>query len=50
MQTLDPPLDAMLLTAELISSPMHVAVALIMTPPPEGTTGAAFMARCTSRR
>lgn len=42
MQTLDP-LDAMLLTAELISSPMHVAVALIMTPP-EGTTSADFMA------
>ena len=41
METLDV-LDAMLLTAELISSPMHVAVALIMTPP-EGVTGAAFM-------
>jgi WS/DGAT/MGAT family acyltransferase len=41
MEMLDP-LDAMLLTAELISSPMHVAVALIMSPP-EGMTGAAFV-------
>lgn len=41
MATLDP-LDAMLLTAELISSPMHVAVALIMSPP-KGMTGTAFI-------
>lgn len=32
MDTLDP-IDALMLTAELVSSPMHVAVLLIMTPP-----------------
>jgi WS/DGAT/MGAT family acyltransferase len=41
METLDP-IDAMMLTAELISSPMHVAVAMIMSPP-TGTTGATFL-------
>ena len=41
METLDP-FDAMLLTAELISSPMHVAVALIMSPP-QAMTGTAFV-------
>ncbi|MBB3605733.1 WS/DGAT/MGAT family acyltransferase [Mycolicibacterium sp. BK556] len=41
METLDP-FDAMMLTAELISSPMHVAVALIMSPP-EGMTGTEFI-------
>jgi WS/DGAT/MGAT family acyltransferase len=41
MATLDP-LDAMLLTAELISSPMHVAVALIMSPP-TGMAGTTFI-------
>ncbi|WP_431237130.1 wax ester/triacylglycerol synthase family O-acyltransferase [Mycolicibacterium aichiense] len=41
METLDP-LDAMMLTAELISSPMHVAVALIMTPP-SGTSSTTFV-------
>ncbi|KAA0110088.1 wax ester/triacylglycerol synthase family O-acyltransferase [Mycolicibacterium sp. P1-5] len=41
METLDA-LDALMLTAELVSSPMHVAVALIMSPP-DGMTGTAFM-------
>ncbi|BBY62644.1 wax ester/triacylglycerol synthase family O-acyltransferase [Mycolicibacterium helvum] len=41
METLDP-IDAMMLTAELISSPMHVAIALIMSPP-EGMTGTTFI-------
>ena len=33
MDTLDP-IDALMLTGELVSSPMHVAALLIMTPPP----------------
>lgn len=32
MDTLDP-IDALMMTAELVSSPMHVAVLLILTPP-----------------
>jgi WS/DGAT/MGAT family acyltransferase len=41
METLDP-IDALMLTAELISSPMHVAVVLIMSPP-KGTKSAKFV-------
>ena len=33
METLDP-IDALMLTAELLSSPMHVAVVMILSPPP----------------
>ncbi|GAY19353.1 wax ester/triacylglycerol synthase family O-acyltransferase [Mycobacterium sp. shizuoka-1] len=41
METLDP-IDAMMLTGELISSPMHVAVVLIMSPP-KGAKSAKFV-------
>ena len=33
METLDP-IDALMLTGELLSSPMHVAVVMILSPPP----------------
>lgn len=41
METLDP-IDALMLTGELLSSPMHVAVVLIMSPP-EGAKSAKFV-------
>ncbi len=34
MDLLDP-LDSLMLTAELISSPMHVAALMILSPPPD---------------
>ena len=34
METLDP-IDALMLTGELLSSPMHVAVVMILSPPPD---------------
>lgn len=43
MDTLDP-IDALMLTGELVSSPMHVAALLIMTPPP-GEDARAFVDR-----
>ncbi|MGY4711157.1 wax ester/triacylglycerol synthase family O-acyltransferase [Mycolicibacterium sp. CBM1] len=41
METLDP-IDALMLTGELLSSPMHVAVVLTMTPP-EGMTSRQYI-------
>ncbi len=41
METLDP-IDALMLTGELIASPMHVAVVLVMSPP-EGTDSSQFV-------
>ena len=38
MDRLDP-IDAMMMTAEVVSSPMHVGVLLTMTPPPGEDAG-----------
>lgn len=42
METLDP-IDALMLTGELLSSPMHVAAVLLMTPP-KGVDSTTFVA------
>ena len=48
MDTLDP-IDALMLTGELVSSPMHVAALLIMTPPPVKTPARSWTG-CTRSR
>ncbi|EUA88325.1 wax ester synthase-like Acyl-CoA acyltransferase domain protein [Mycobacterium ulcerans str. Harvey] len=46
MHPLDP-LDALMLTAELVSNPMHVGALLILSPPPGSgpTTSTSFTAK-----
>ena len=42
------PLDAAMMTAELVSNPMHVARVLILSPPADA--GPAMSTTCTGRR